>query len=1720
MNNKIGRKITSLTLLTILLASGTTFAMPGAIPVAEASHNANLFVSSENSQFNNYFAGPQVIEVVINDNDVRTLDDVHGEPDVTVNGKKLRVAQATDGNWYGYFASKSQAQAADATVTATVANEGLDFGEFCAGTGSTALTPSYSETVGVAVARSNFNGVNGTTSITACTTILGIGSSAKLIHVVRENKTLNSATGSLGQIGVQASSWPTIQLYDFSTGGNVIVKYNKGGGSQTTTLTFDTIPSNLIKTSLDRSTYPRSAQVHTTIADPQLNIDPTDEDSWTWATDSTASQLVYQLFDENGAADATSNDAAANVIGNLTTFMFEKNGILTVNLAAQGVTVAAFGDNDDQVFPNTARTLSQQMTLVESDPKSGIFGNYDESDNANLDIISTAARGKSATIRYNDVSSSVVVGFGFASISMGAPDSEWNSGEEIPVTLVDSDANKNSRSDEDLDVNSPDVALIPALRIGNPFTLSGSNDFALLSGLVTAEVTNVGNVAQPLDSVVTFRTVTAGGAQDDIGGAATTVQAFSDRAILDWSGSGQPVIVNTGSNGESAIAIDLGGHDLGDVRDALVNSGDGSDRGLNLLNFDIRGINATAITSAKFYLLVNASTVADTTFTLVGPSTGSEGFGAGTATNDTSDVVGISLANATSSRGLISMNITSGVTRADSITDLIFNNATMDADDDVGLLILFNQTSNFVINMSKNSPIVADFFSFGITGDGLKTVDRINNAIYRFELEETGDNTSTFIGSAEFTMLNQLNIFDSSIYTGLRSIDDEVTFVVHEDLTDEDAPRISYLDLGQDGVDTQVSVQEDADTHSGVVSFDKDTYKVADTVTVTLQDGDLNVDSDLIDIYVALANGTVSTVTVPFGDPAIDTVGKGAQGRYSNGDPFGRLLDITFDDIAWKSPSTDSPCALDSSLAADTGLADAGFTLIETGISTGVFTGDFQIPSNYCPDEDAAAASTTGLDLEVNYVDFRDGSGETIEVGDGAGIRANTGSVSLDRTVYPVPFGTIANFADPAGDNVTPQSRSIFPVHSTGITDGDLDEAAETIGEGDLTIHVRINDPDFDISAAGEDKIQINSSAGVGPVKITVSRGADKVVLGYAGGPAAKAGFIDVNDADPKEARQFGPITEIAPAAGIFEADISVLYTDGPADSKCPDTKTTGYTGITGVTGGAVLTRFNTAPSSGTDYCIIQGDIITVEYTDPTDSSGDVNTVTDSATFDLRNGVLQSDKSVYIIGSDAILTLIEPDLNLDSDSAESYDLDLIEWDSDAATVTMGDLGGNAANFDPEPSDFRETGDDTGIFQIVVEVPSALDGEQLDRGEEIQLEYTDWGPSGADFVGDEDEDINLTIYTSNFGATVELDQKVYTWTDKVYITIVAPDHNFDSNLIDEIGSSNVNKITVATRGDKLNNYKLVETGVDTGIFTGEVILTGFSSHDADGDGTTGDATQTKSADGGGPTDGFLPADDDDGLTVSFEFTEDETVVGSALIRWNIGEVQFLEASYPATGQGVVRVVDPDMNLNPEAVDTFDIDTWSDSDAGGIDLTVTETNEATGIFEGTVFFTVTDESSGHRLRVAEGDTVTAEYTDNTLPNPYTTADELQISATTFIGSIVPPLERAPASNARIVDAFGNELSEVSVDQQVQITADLANGQDRDQSFAYLVQIQDSDGVTVSLSWITGSLAPGQSLNPAQSWTPTSPGTYNVQIFVWESVDNPDALSPPVSTTITVN
>ena len=826
-----------------------------------------------------------------------------------------------------------------------------------------------------------------------------------------------------------------------------------------------------------------------------------------------------------------------------------------------------------------------------------------------------------------------------------------------------------------------------------------------------------------------------------------------------------------------------------------------------------------------------------------------------------------------------------------------------------------------------------------------------NDAIYRPLLEETDSASGVFEGTIEYRMLNQYNIDKTDTYTAITAVGNELVIVLNRDYTGGDAPEITF---GGD------NVSEDAPTNTGEVSLDSGTYRVSDDVTITLTDLDLNTDSGAREIYHVTSFETSKDV-----------------------------VRVTIDDDACN---------------AEPGIGSV--SLRETADDSGVFEGSFTVPPN-CGT--GTNSGTTGKSITATYIDFRDENGGDSEWTDSATIGADTGSVSLDRTVYPVP---------PPGD------------------------------DNKVTITVSVDDSDVDTSSSSTQTIE-------------------SVDLDIAGV------IVTLDD-----------LKETDTDSGIFEATIEIGTSISGKDANNLDNDKSAE--------------------------ILQGTIITVTYEDATDASGNKNSVSDSATFDLRNAVLQSDKSVYVIGQDALLTLIEADLNLDSGTIDNIGLDRINWDSDAYD---GSLDAVRAELGPVPTNLRETGENTGIFQVVITISEKVDGTSLERGEEITLTYLDLGPSGADYVGDDDRDVELQIETSNFGATVELDQNVYTWTDKVYITVVASDYNFDSNIVDEIGTDKKGEITIRTRAAEVQ-YRLAETGPDTGVFTGELVLTG------DKDALKEGGPQGTSSKGlAGPTDGTINTRTSDGISISFDYSDSEApLVASALIRWNVGEVQWLEASYAATGSGVVRIIDPDMNINPDAVDSLDVVAYSETFIGGIELTVTETQEASGIFEGTVEFDPESASDGHRLQVTEGDIITATYDDMTLPKP-DNGDTLEISATTLIGSIVPPLERAPASNPAIVDAFGNSLASVSADQQVQITADLTSGQDRDQDFAYLVQIQNEDGVTIALSWITGTLGAGATFSPSQSWTPSETGSYTATIFVWESVSNPTALSPQLSITIDV-
>ena len=115
----------------------------------------------------------------------------------------------------------------------------------------------------------------------------------------------------------------------------------------------------------------------------------------------------------------------------------------------------------------------------------------------------------------------------------------------------------------------------------------------------------------------------------------------------------------------------------------------------------------------------------------------------------------------------------------------------------------------------------------------------------------------------------------------------------------------------------------------------------------------------------------------------------------------------------------------------------------------------------------------------------------------------------------------------------------------------------------------------------------------------------------------------------------------------------------------------------------------------------------------------------------------------------------------------------------------------------------------------------------------------------------------------------------------------------------------------------------------------------------------------------------------------------------------------------------------------------------------------------------------------------------------------------------------IHRVELKNARLVNAFGEASAQnINTNQQVQISADVTNKQDKNQDFVYIVQILDQNNVPVQLTWIKASFKSQQTFSPALSWVTDKPGTYTAQIFFWDSIQNADALATNLELKIIVS
>ena len=316
--------------------------------------------------------------------------------------------------------------------------------------------------------------------------------------------------------------------------------------------------------------------------------------------------------------------------------------------------------------------------------------------------------------------------------------------------------------------------------------------------------------------------------------------------------------------------------------------------------------------------------------------------------------------------------------------------------------------------------------------------------------------------------------------------------------------------------------------------------------------------------------------------------------------------------------------------------------------------------------------------------------------------------------------------------------------------------------------------------------------------------------------------------------------------------------------------------------------------------------------------------------------------------------------------------------------------------------------------------------------------------------------------------ITFNKKSYTWGSQVRVIIDAPSWNQDKYKIDVIGDDANLPIKISTRGHSIKPYEFVELGPNTGKFFGKFKLTGFL-HDANGD---GQPDLKPSTSGTGPYKGKLESNRSDAVTVSFEAADGVVVINSAPIAWELGKAKFDQTSYNPSMNAIVTVSDADMNLIHNRLDTVKVDVYSDSDSGGTTITAVETDVNTGIFEGQITFTQTDNSNGDRLFVSDGDTIYARYDDRTAPEPYSIKDEVKIVAQSAFSSGISSSNKITQHNLQVLDSQGNLLSSAEEGHQIFIQSNLVNNIENPLQFAYLVQIKDENDDVINLSWMAGS------------------------------------------------
>lgn len=221
-----------------------------------------------------------------------------------------------------------------------------------------------------------------------------------------------------------------------------------------------------------------------------------------------------------------------------------------------------------------------------------------------------------------------------------------------------------------------------------------------------------------------------------------------------------------------------------------------------------------------------------------------------------------------------------------------------------------------------------------------------------------------------------------------------------------------------------------------------------------------------------------------------------------------------------------------------------------------------------------------------------------------------------------------------------------------------------------------------------------------------------------AGVPASGMSVINVYITDPDLNRGPGS-SDTVQTAGLLEFVIGGVPIQGPRTMT-----------ETGVGTGVFLLRLQ-LPESVNGRALNQDDIVTIRYTDRSDASGErrvhVKSVPLTNTYAQIQVSAAEDNDgdgvgggATLVGRELVVRLYEPDANHDSRDEDKIPLGSLKFKADGGIrTTLAD-----PVFDANRPYLVETGPNTGVFEVIIEIPQKIGGRHIYSGDRYEITYTD------------------------------------------------------------------------------------------------------------------------------------------------------------------------------------------------------------------------------------------------------------------------------------------------------------------------------------------------------------------------------------------------------------